>query len=129
MLANIRTIIVSSLLGAFVLWSCDNSTNPGPSNPVIGTWKGTVSDSTMTMVVTNDSTFSTVLPNPAGTYNLTGKYTYAGNTITLSYASALQGTEGIPPPSTPVTGTLSGNKMTIPVPYTSAGDSVTLSKQ
>lgn len=129
MSAFVKTVLTGSLLGLIVL-GCDSGTSSQASaNPALGTWKGVVSDSTMTMVV-KDSTFTTVLPNPYGTYQMSGTYTLKGNTITLNYASSLQGAEGIPPPSpNPVDGTLSGTSMTLPIPYDANGGSVTLKKQ
>lgn len=124
-----KTALIGSMLGLFFLVACDNATGPGSTN-AMGTWKGKVADSTMTLVIVNDSTFTGILPDSIGTYALSGKYSLIGGTITLNYASSLLGTEGIPPPSpNPATGTISGNKMTIPVPYNYSGDSVALIKQ
>lgn len=125
-----KTALISSLIGLFIVLGCGNPTGSQPTVSVIGTWKGTVSDSTMSMVVANDSAFETIVPNKYGDYDVTGKYTLKGNTITLNYASGLQAGEGIPPPSiNPASGTISGNKMTIPIPYDQTGASVTLTKQ
>ena len=124
-----KTALICTLAGLFFTIGCDNPANPQPANPAVGTWKGIVSDSTMTMVVKSDSTFETFLPNVNGAYDVTGRYSLKGTAITLSYASGLQGQEGIPPPNTPVNGTISGTKMRIPVPYDQNVDSVTLNKQ
>ena len=129
MSAFIKTVLIGSLTGLFIVIGCGNPASSQPTDPAVGTWKGIVSDSAMTMIVRSDSTFTTVLPNKYGTYYLSGTYTSKGDTISLAYASGLQGEEGIPPPSTPVSGTISGNKMTIPIPYNQNGDSTTLKKQ
>jgi hypothetical protein len=130
MRAVFKSALAAALLGAFLVLGCDDPASPGKSNPVAGTWKGAVSDSVMTTVFTDDSTFSTVLPDSGGTYYLAGTYTFTNTSIALTYTSALQGTEGIPLPSfDPVAGTLAGNKMTLPIPYNWTGDSITLSKQ
>ena len=136
-----KTILFSSLIGLFIVIGCSNPTSSKPTNPAIGTWKGIVADSTMTMVM-KDSTFSTIMPYGYGVYivtNVTGSYTIKGDSITMIYQSGLQITpsqsgipdsEGVPPPfNNPVSGTISGNTMTIPTPYDLNGGSVTLKKQ
>jgi len=133
--AYARTVLISSLLGVFILLGCDSSTDSGSSNSVAGTWKGKAPDSTMTLVFAGDTTFTGTLPSSYGTYSLSGKYKFTSNTITLKYASSLQTSPGLPPEGVPppspdsVTGTVSGNKMTIPIPYDQNGGSVILSKQ
>jgi hypothetical protein len=129
MRAVFKSALAAASLGAFLVLGCDDPASPGKSNPVAGRWDGIVAESTMTMVFTDDSAFSTVLPDSGGTYYLAGTYTFTNTSIALTYTSALQGTEGIPLPSfDPVIGTLSGTSMTLPVPYNWTGDSVTLSK-
>lgn len=135
--AFVKSVLAGSLLGAFLLLGCDSSTDSGPSNPVTvaGTWKGKAADSTMTLVFKGDSTFSGTLPDAYGTYTLSGTYKSAATTISLKYVSSLQSSPGIPPEGVPppspdsVTGTLSGNKMTIPIPYDQNSGMVTLTKQ
>jgi hypothetical protein len=133
--AFIKTIVAGSLFGAFLLLGCDSTTDSGAPVPVPGTWKGKAGDSTMTLVFTGDSAFAGTLPNQYGTYTLEGKYKVTGNSIGLKYASSLLASPGIPPEGVPppspdsVTGTLSGAKMTIPIPYDQNNGMVTLSKQ
>jgi hypothetical protein len=133
--AYAKTVLIGSLLGAFILLGCDSSTDPGSSNSVAGAWKGKAPDSTMTLVFTGDSAFAGTLPLSYGTYTLAGKFKVTGNAISLKYASSLLTSpgispEGVPPPTPDsVTGTLSGTKMTIPIPYDQNGALVVLSKQ
>ncbi|MBW8886924.1 MAG: hypothetical protein JF616_04110 [Fibrobacteres bacterium] len=135
MSARFKTVLIGSLLGAFILLGCDSSTDSGTSNAVAGTWKGKAPDSTMILVFTADTAFAGTLPLSYGTYTLAGKYKLTGNTISLKYASSLLSSpgispEGVPPPTPDsVTGTLSGNKLTIPIPYDQNNGSVILSKQ
>jgi|WetSurMetagenome_2_1015567.scaffolds.fasta_scaffold213500_2 hypothetical protein len=128
MSAFVKTVFISSLIGLCIALGCDNPARSQPTDPV-GTWKGTVSDSTMTMVVNGDFTFSTILPKTYGTYNVTGTYAFKDGTISLVYASGLLNGLGVPPPNTPVNGIVSGTQMIIPIPYSQYGDSVTLKKQ
>jgi hypothetical protein len=128
MSAFFKTVFISSLIGLFIALGCDNPTNSQPTDPV-GTWKGTISDSTMTMIVKGDLTFSTIFPKTDGTYNISGTYTFTSGTISLAYTSGLLNGLGVPPPNTPVNGIVSGTKMIIPIPYSQYGDSVTLKKQ
>ncbi len=135
MRAFAKTVLMGSLLGAFILLGCDSSTNSGSSNSVAGTWQGKAPDSTMTLVFTGDTAFTGTLPVSYGTFTLAGKYKTTGATISLKYASSLLASpgivpEGVPPPSPDsVTGALSGNKITIPIPYDANGGMATLSKQ
>jgi hypothetical protein len=130
-----RTVLISSLLGVFIFLGCDDSTSPGSSNSVAGTWKGKAPDSTMILVFSSDTTFTGTMPFSYGSYSLSGKYKVTGNSISLKYASSLLATpgfdpEGVPPPSPDsVTGTLSGNKLTVPIPYDTESGSATLTKQ
>jgi hypothetical protein len=125
-----KGISAGAMLGLFILLGCDDSTGTKASDSPVGTWKGIVADSTLTVVLKSDSKFTAVLPNEYGTYQMGGSYSIAGNAITLQYASSLQGEEGIPPPSpNPAIGTLSGTSMKISAPYRSEGDSTTLKKQ
>jgi hypothetical protein len=95
----------------------------------------------MTMVM-KDSTFSTLLPFAYGVYIktlVTGSYTIKGDSITMIYQAGVQITptqtgipdsEGVPTPfNNPVSGTISGNTMTILTPYDPNNGSVTLKKQ
>ena len=119
-----------AMLGLILLLGCDDATGPKGSDSPVGTWKGVVADSTLTLVVKSDLTFTATLPNPFGTYHMGGTYSVSGNSVTLQYASSLQGEEGIPPPSpNPAIGTLAGTSLKIPAPYRSEGDSTTLKKQ
>lgn len=129
MTAFIRTALTGSLLCLLVVLGCDSSTDSPGTGSAAGTWKGKVSDSTMTMVLKPDLAFTTVLPDQYGTYSLAGTYAVQGAAITLTYTSALQGTEGIPPPASPASGTFSGTSMTIPIPYNYTDGKVTLKKQ
>jgi hypothetical protein len=125
-----KTIAAGAVLGLFFTFGCDSSTDSNASATAVGTWKGLVADSTLSMVVKSDLTFTAVLPDQFGTYLMSGTYTFDGKTITLQYASSLQGAEGIPPPPiNPATGTISGTSMKIPSPYKSEGDSTTLKRQ
>jgi hypothetical protein len=89
----------------------------------------------MTLVFTGDTVFAGTLPNQYGTYTMSGKYKVTGNSVGLKYASSLLTSPGydpigVPPPQPDsATGTLSGNKLTIPIPYDQNGAMVTLSKQ
>jgi hypothetical protein len=131
----VRNVFLGSLLGAFLLLGCDSTTGSEASGSVAGTWKGKAADSTMTLVFKGDATFSGTLPDAYGTYTLSGTYKSAATTISLKYVSSLQSSPGIPPEGVPppspdsVTGTLSGNKMTIPIPYDQNSGMVTLTKQ
>ncbi len=119
-----------ALLGLFMVFGCDTATNPKTTDSPVGTWKGIVADSTLTLVVKGDLTFTAELPNQFGTYHMSGTYSVAGKAFTMQYASSLQGEEGIPPPSpNPAIGTLAGTSLKIPSPYRSEGDSTTLKKQ
>lgn len=125
-----NSIPAGAMLGFFLLLGCDDATGPKASGSPVGTWKGMVADSTLTMVVKSDLTFTAVLPNPFGTYHMGGTYAISGDSITLQYASSLQGEEGIPPPSpNPAIGRISGSSLKIPSPYRSEGDSTTLKRQ
>lgn len=125
-----KSIPAGAMLGFFLLFGCDDATSPKGSDSPVGTWKGIVADSTLTMVLNSDMKFTAVLPNPFGTYHMGGTYAISGDSITLQYASSLQGEEGIPPPSpNPAVGRLSGTTLKIPSPYRSEGDSTTLKKQ
>ncbi len=126
--ALIKTVFFGSLLSLLMLVGCDNSTGSQATDPV-GTWTGKVSDSTFTLVIKGDATFSALLPDPNGTYQISGTYTLQGNTITLTYASGFQ-VIGIPPPHVnPANGTINGKTMKIQVPYHSDTDSTTLTKK
>lgn len=129
-----RTVLISSLLGVFILLGCDSSTDSGSSG-VTGTWMSKAPDSNLTLVFAGNAAFSGTIVYSYGTYSLSGKYTETATSISLKYASSLLASpgvtpEGVPPPSPDsVTGTILGNKMTVPIPYGPDGETVTLTKK
>lgn len=130
--ASVKTVLLGSLLGGFILLGCDSTTGSGSTTTgVAGTWKGIVRDSVLTMVFL-DSTFTGKLHDQAGKWEMFGTYRATATTVQLLYMSSLQDSIGAPPPSpNPAIGTLAGKQMKIPAPYDFSGsnDSVTLTKQ
>lgn len=130
---SFKTALSVSSLALALLAGCDSDspTQAGGGGPV-GTWKNQPGDTTLTLVVKADMSFSGVRPVDFGTYTMTGTYTVEGNKIILNYASGLLDQLGIPPPPTnPDTAILAGTALTLHIPYEydEARPTMTLKKQ
>jgi hypothetical protein len=133
--AFIKLVLFSSVFGMFLFSGCGDDNPTGPATPE-GTWKGTVkTTTTMTASLKSDKTFSMKISMPLtdGTitvYDLTGTWTRSGDSITFTGASGLMDNFGIPPPSVnPFTATISGNQMTLGVPYATDSKTIVLTKE
>jgi hypothetical protein len=118
--AFIKSTLISSFIGLFIVAGCGESDNPaGSQTTAVGTWNATVSGATMTILVNADSTFTMEVPGTngtIGTYTKSGACTLSGNTIIFNSTSCTLDGLGVPCMS-PDTGTISGTQMTLPIPY------------
>lgn len=128
----IKVVLFSSVFGMFLFSGCDDN----PTGPTTETWKGTVeTTTTMSASLKSDKTFSMKISMPLtdGTitvYDLTGTWTRSADSVTFTGASGLMDNYGIPPPSVnPFTGIISGNKMTLGVPYAIDFKTIVLTKE
>jgi hypothetical protein len=106
----------------FLFSGCNDDDNPNSPTTPVGTWKGSAgTTSTMTAELKSDKTFIMHISTPYnGTptdYELEGTWVNEGDKVTFTGKSGFS-VIGIPPPSVnPFIGTVSGNKMTLNVPY------------
>lgn len=119
-------------LALVLMAGCESESPTQAGGSPVGTWKNQPGDTTLTLVVKADMSFSGVRPAGFGTYNMTGTYKVEGNKVILNYASGQLNDLGIPPPpSNPDTATLSGTALTLHIPYEygEAPPTMTLKKQ
>jgi hypothetical protein len=130
-----RGPFITALFGAFVVSllssGCGDKDNPASAQTTdpVGTWKSTVSGAAMTLVANADKSYTMTVPGTngtIGTYTLSGTYTVTKDTIHFACATSVLDGEGTPCESDD--GTISGNRLTMPIPY-AYGPTTTLTRQ
>jgi hypothetical protein len=112
--AFLKAALIGSLsFCLFITIGCGDKDNPAGPQAVnaVGSWAVSEAGVTVTLDVKNDKTF---VMDYAGVATMSGTYTLSGNAITLTYTNC----EAMGMATTcedPAVGTISGNKMTLPV--------------
>jgi hypothetical protein len=113
----------------FFMAGCGNRETPsGTEDSAIGTWAAPVANGTMRLVLKADNTLNMEYPDQWGTTVKEGHYACTGNTLTFTYSGCMQNNIGVPCIGPDTLGTISGNQLTMPIPY-GDGTMLTLTKK